>query len=604
MPNHPIGRFHEWETAPALGEAKGASLLRATRRDLLTVYTPQQTAIWLTAHMSGDPVAVARKARRLRGIDDGIDDRGTSTDEPTPPAQGSSPPTRELRSLDQPYGEHRDELPAALQRIVDLAARTIGSADHITLTLAPDGPNPTAFPPVLVGLHEATLEGPGRDVLAGRVVASVDLRVEKRWPAFTRTALERTEVRSLLTVPAFADGRVVGALHLHAEVPDAFGDRELAVATLLASEVGVVVDSRAAAPGQRPTINDRQRHERATRLVMEQRRTDERTAIAMLRDAAERIADERVAQERIEDADERSRHAPAPGPDPGPSSHTVAANSRGDLPPSGPHGTPSEVDACRSELSEAEVHEIVVTAVRNIFLSEQPEEIQAVLLETVHRLGGSVSTASKAGPESLAVELSLRIGESLVASPGSVTSVTGERLQYHLPRLVEDARHAIDRVERSGRLAADAESDALTGLLNRRAYERLAGRLRAGDVLILIDLDDFKVINDDHGHIAGDQVLRVFGSVLRDQIRITEHAVRLGGDEFLIVLEQPGDDASDRLLERLTVAWRQRRPLPVTFSAGAAEVTTRVDSALQRADRALYDQKHARIAVRGTRAGR
>jgi GGDEF domain-containing protein len=88
-------------------------------------------------------------------------------------------------------------------------------------------------------------------------------------------------------------------------------------------------------------------------------------------------------------------------------------------------------------------------------------------------------------------------------------------------------------------------------------------------------------------------------------MRITEHAVRLGGDEFLIVLEEPGEDGSELLLERLKVAWRRRRPLPVDFSAGVAAVTGRVDAALEQADRALYDHKYARAAAtRGRRDNR
>ncbi|CAN5460393.1 hypothetical protein BH23ACT6_BH23ACT6_23610 [soil metagenome] len=88
---------------------------------------------------------------------------------------------------------------------------------------------------------------------------------------------------------------------------------------------------------------------------------------------------------------------------------------------------------------------------------------------------------------------------------------------------------ALGRLEHTHQLTADSERDALTGLLNRRAYQRFSGRVCPGDVLVLLDLDDSKQVNDTHGHLAGDQVLRVLGSVLHTEVRITEHALRLGG---------------------------------------------------------------------------
>ena len=95
-----------------------------------------------------------------------------------------------------------------------------------------------------------------------------------------------------------------------------------------------------------------------------------------------------------------------------------------------------------------------------------------------------------------------------------------------------------------------------------------------------------------HGHLAGDQVLRIFSAVLQAQMRIREQALRLGSDESLIVLNQPETDAAPRLLERLQVAWKQRRPLPVTFSSGIAPVTSSIDAALQAADQHLEQAKH------------
>jgi diguanylate cyclase (GGDEF)-like protein len=538
VPVDPIERFRECERGHAHEDLAQSSYLRATRHALLTIYTPQQAAIWLGAHESGDPVSVARKARRLCGIDDRTDVPPT----PDPAAEESARITRELERLDDPT--------ALLHRVVDLGCATIGAAIHVGLSVAEDGPAGLpgwVGPPHVLGqLTETIGEGPARDVRHGSVVESLDLNAETRWPRFTRQALASTDVRSLMIVPVCADEAPIGALHVYAAVPEAFTDRDRTVATLLAVHAGAAMDAIRSGVEVHHLTDEEARSERAKGLVMARQHTDERSAHDLIR---------------------TERHESAPDP----------------------------------ELSEVQVHEILIAAIRDIFTSEQPEEIQAVLLETVHRLGGTVARAREADELALPIDLSLGVGETLLATPSPDVPDGAEQLRIQLPRLVEDARHAIDRLERHGRLAADAEHDVLTGLLNRRAYERLAGRLRAGDVLVLIDLDDFKTVNDDHGHIAGDQVLRVFGSVLRDQMRITEHAVRLGGDEFLIVLEEPGEDGSEHLLERLQVAWRRRRPLPVDFSAGVAEVTGRVDAAMEQADRALYAHKYARAADAGGR---
>jgi diguanylate cyclase (GGDEF)-like protein len=533
VPIDPIERSRGSERGHAHADRTQSSHLRAARHALLTIYTPQQVAIWLGAHESGDPASVARKARRLCGIDDRTDALHT----PDPDPEVFARIARELERLDDPT--------ALLHRVVDLARETIGAAIHVGLSVAGDGPagRPGWVGPahVLDQLVETIGEGPGREVRQGNVVESLDLNAETRWPRFTRQALASTEIRSLMIVPIGADGSPVGALHVYAAVPEAFTDRDRTIATLLAVHAGAAMGAARSDIEAHHLTDDEARLGRA------------KGPVTALQHPVERSGNDLTRNER---------HEPAPVP----------------------------------ELSEVQVHEIVIAAIRDIFTSEQPEEIQAVLLETVHRLGGTLARVREADEPALPIDLSLGVGETLLASPSPDVPNAAEQLRVQLPRLVEDAHHAIDRLERHGRLAADAEHDVLTGLLNRRAYERLAGRLRAGDVLVLIDLDDFKTVNDDHGHIAGDQVLRVFGSVLRDQMRITEHAVRLGGDEFLIVLEEPGEDGSELLLERLQVAWRRRRPLPVDFSAGVAAVTGRVDAAMEQADRALYAQKYARAA--------
>jgi diguanylate cyclase len=109
----------------------------------------------------------------------------------------------------------------------------------------------------------------------------------------------------------------------------------------------------------------------------------------------------------------------------------------------------------------------------------------------------------------------------------------------------------------------------------------------------MIDLDHFKELNDNQGHLAGDNVLRHFGSMLRDEIRADDLAGRWGGEEFLLLLREQADAGA--VCARLRSKWIQRRPTHVTFSAGWSHVRDEhsIRSALDLADRALYHAKDA-----------
>ncbi len=152
-------------------------------------------------------------------------------------------------------------------------------------------------------------------------------------------------------------------------------------------------------------------------------------------------------------------------------------------------------------------------------------------------------------------------------------------------------------LDREAFLHRMAEVDPLTGLLNRRGWERISRALddsptevAKGLTLIMIDLDHFKRFNDREGHAAGDHLLSRFAQLLQTRSRPNDSLVRLGGEEFLMVLPQCNAVSAETLLNRL----RQQDTLPVSFSAGVAEmkVGEKVADALHRADRALYRAKH------------
>ena len=116
------------------------------------------------------------------------------------------------------------------------------------------------------------------------------------------------------------------------------------------------------------------------------------------------------------------------------------------------------------------------------------------------------------------------------------------------------------RVEQDRRMRHEADTDVLTGLANRRALERTldASLARAGARarsvgVVMLDLDGFKAINDNHGHAAGDEALREVARRLRRCVRERDLVARLGGDEFVIVLTDLGgrsgavEDSVDRV---------------------------------------------------------
>lgn len=115
-------------------------------------------------------------------------------------------------------------------------------------------------------------------------------------------------------------------------------------------------------------------------------------------------------------------------------------------------------------------------------------------------------------------------------------------------------------------LSWHASHDALTGLINRREFEERARRALAGShadgerhALLFLDLDQFKVVNDTCGHVAGDELLRQLSGMLQRQMRATDILARLGGDEFGVLLEHCPIDRATNIAEQLRDATRQYR---------------------------------------------
>lgn len=152
------------------------------------------------------------------------------------------------------------------------------------------------------------------------------------------------------------------------------------------------------------------------------------------------------------------------------------------------------------------------------------------------------------------------------------------------------------------RLTERAYVDELTGLANRHAYSRHLERLRQARpddelTVVMVDVDWFKEVNDTFGHPAGDEALRRLGALLVETTRATDLAVRLGGDEFLLLISRRLPDAERRgqeLLDRvMDYPWHEVAPgLSVGLSIGVISgPATEVDDLIAAADQGLYSAK-------------
>jgi len=181
---------------------------------------------------------------------------------------------------------------------------------------------------------------------------------------------------------------------------------------------------------------------------------------------------------------------------------------------------------------------------------------------------------------------------------GTVKRIVGIAQDITAPKAAQD------------KLAYQANYDALTGLANRHHFRTLlqgvlrrAGIERTSASLCILDVDHFKSANDRFGHSAGDEVLEAVGSIIRSELRSSDFAGRLGGDEFCFVLPETDPDEAARLAERIrerlsTIAFGMASegvPFTVTATFGGAEWRPHMESKdlLEAADRALYRAKSA-----------
>ncbi len=201
---------------------------------------------------------------------------------------------------------------------------------------------------------------------------------------------------------------------------------------------------------------------------------------------------------------------------------------------------------------------------------------------------------------------------------GALDWLTRNELRHDiLPRAL---RYVLDRHRLETELQRMAHVDPLTGLRNRRYLMKqldaaVGAARRHGHPLSVsvCDIDRFKVVNDEHGHLAGDEVLRTFAAIVSKTLRLEDQVARFGGDEFCLMFPHVGADEAAQAVERIRTALQDMRiylpdgtELSVTATFGIADFDPEIHRSgqdlFESADQALYEGKqHGRNRLSASR---
>lgn len=270
------------------------------------------------------------------------------------------------------------------------------------------------------------------------------------------------------------------------------------------------------------------------------------------------------------------------------------------------------------ELAEKLYHDHVLNG-KTDQLRKISEEIRELLTSViglvghagvdVDRFAGSLGQYStdldKLKDESSALELRTMIKEMLVEARDMTKS--NQRFSQQLDTTSREI--GLLRAELQD-LRTKASQDALTGLANRKSFDNAIIRAleNASDemssvCLMMVDVDNFKTINDEYGHLIGDKILRFVADILRRSVKGRDMVARFGGDEFGIVLEETPPAGAYRLAENIrqliskstlkrTDTGEAIRKVTVSIGVDCNEPNDTAEDILGRADKALYESKN------------
>lgn len=267
----------------------------------------------------------------------------------------------------------------------------------------------------------------------------------------------------------------------------------------------------------------------------------------------------------------------------------------------------------REALSENEVHELYgryIAPSDQELLERLNEKLRALIEETAESAATAGEETGQYG-ESLEQTRAELVG---AASLESVRTIVAELLEETL-RVQSTVRTASEKLdlraqevrqltEQLEQARAEALLDPLTGLKNRRGFERAIGELDGigGNALLVADIDHFKQINDAHGHLLGDKVLRAIGRILNENSKRRDLVGRWGGEEFTLLLVRTPLEGARAVAEQIrsTVTGLRIRKADgselegqVTLSLGiaVAQASETFEDLMRRADAAMYSAK-------------
>ena len=215
---------------------------------------------------------------------------------------------------------------------------------------------------------------------------------------------------------------------------------------------------------------------------------------------------------------------------------------------------------------------VALSTARALLRVDSRAEAADVLQAALRDLGGRVVPARFAGVGTLRIDVSLGQGAAKVVSVAGLDERSSLRLAAHLPALTADALEAASRCERHPHVPFGTYRDALTGVSDRQEVAPRLSIAHPGDVICVIDLDDFSSLNRRLGRRRGDQVLADFADRLQGHFREGDFIARYAGDVFVVVLSATPAVIAIHRLQQFFTSWNLGSPVLVTFSSGVAFV--------------------------------
>ncbi len=292
-------------------------------------------------------------------------------------------------------------------------------------------------------------------------------------------------------------------------------------------------------------------------------------------------------------------------------------------------------------MDKVQAEQIITSAFNTLIekLKTQPDYNSQLIIDDLHQLAKSLSSGTNIPLNLHTAEKNFELEYKAIAEQ-SLESYTNthesvERINQEQRRLIQQSHEnnmlnideimhnfsnvheqVADQMRRANKtikalnkqiaiLENTSNLDPLTRTFNRRALESYIDSVckmenKSFDTrILLIDIDDFKQVNDRYGHLAGDRVLMFLGKLITNSLRDGDKVFRFGGEEFLIILNRGNDLASEKVSERIlhsvrtnTLLYKQHQ-IKITLSMGSAvfQEGDNFESFIERADQALYKAK-------------